>query len=1071
MAIAFFAPANWTATTSPRTVVATFATGDEVIVFGAIEGGGAGISLATPTGTGLTFSLVTSNTGAGECASYLWRAVAASAGTGVTISSVKAGAGAAGICAWVRPGTAASRITLTANLTEAGYSQAVAAGDDVIVAHADFLASAATKTISTGSGTATERVDVQASSTTYSIWGGDWQGTAAGTFTFGITSYTGTQVAKVGIVLKPPASTNAAATQASAVGTAQNASVKISANAAQAPAAETGNNDASPSPMFGDAGAYLTGATTSTANFPVPPGTAAGQLVVISMYLESLTTITTIPTGFTLEYRASTGPSSGSPDHDLLIFWKWCTGTDAGTYDFVLAGNFWREGVAVRYSNGVGSGSPFDNYTSAVTSSSTGGVTPAVSMNTGSSNDLLIFVGTNFNQGAWTQPSGWNERVDAGTNLTVDDLYQLVAGATGSVSATCSGGATTSIGFLGSLKSSRSVVAGSNAPAEVASAAGSGQGATSKVNATAGVASAVGTAPTPLAGIAPPAAQATASGAAQNAAGAPSVVGAAGVAQGVGTGQGATTKGTTTPTAASASGAAQSATVLTAVVAPAGAASATGTAQAPTDAVSAPAAQATASGAAQGATAVTGTMVAAGVASAAGTSPSATTTSSGNATSGVASAVGSAAGAATTSSGNATAGVAAASGTAQTPRSAVGSGASSAVAAGAGTAPNPTTSSSGNATPGAAVAAGSAPAPTVGIGGGAGLSAGSGTAPNASVKATGNATPGVAQAVGTAYNASAGSNTSANAGVASASGTAQDTAGRFIVAQAATASGSAVGAVGAVKPVASPAGAAGTATGPVAAVGALPGPAAATGVASNASTTSSNGAQAGVASAAGTVPSSNPAVRSNPTTGTSLGTAGNASAVNGVQAQAGVAGGSGTAYQVATSSARLALAGAASAAGVAFMPTIFVVAPGQAFAGVASARGAAYGAVRRPIFVGGLNVLLQIQTLTVITPSPGGLDSFGNQTWDYGVTATRRDIAGWIQQDQRSEGFIAGRDPLEEHWLLMTSDVALTGRDRVYWGTCPTGPTTFEVEGPPEPAFRPGTGFHHTEATMRILTG
>ncbi len=116
-------------------------------------------------------------------------------------------------------------------------------------------------------------------------------------------------------------------------------------------------------------------------------------------------------------------------------------------------------------------------------------------------------------------------------------------------------------------------------------------------------------------------------------------------------------------------------------------------------------------------------------------------------------------------------------------------------------------------------------------------------------------------------------------------------------------------------------------------------------------------------------------------------------------------------------------------------------------------------------------MLLEPQLLTVITPAQGGPDGFGNPTWDYGVGATRRDIQGWIQQDARSETASPGRDTKEQRWLLITNDEAITARDQIYWAAGPQGPVTFEVEGPPEPTFRPATGFHHTEATMRELVG
>lgn len=201
MTITFYAPASWTGTTNPTVTITSFSAGDEVIVVGLNEDGSAG-SLATPTATGLTFSLVTNIGGATASGAWLWRATAAGSGGSTVITSVQTGGVQCGLAAWVRSGTAPSTITLTGTHTNAAFSQAVAAGDDVIVAYSDFNALAAGRTQSTGSGTPVERVD--SASLNYGQWAGDWTNCSAGTFSFGVTSYTGLAVAQVGIVLKAP---------------------------------------------------------------------------------------------------------------------------------------------------------------------------------------------------------------------------------------------------------------------------------------------------------------------------------------------------------------------------------------------------------------------------------------------------------------------------------------------------------------------------------------------------------------------------------------------------------------------------------------------------------------------------------------------------------------------------------------------------------------------------------------------------------------------------------------------------------------------------------------------------
>jgi hypothetical protein len=207
------------------------------------------------------------------------------------------------------------------------------------------------------------------------------------------------------------------------------------------------------SPTFGAAGTYLSGASSNQYNFAVPTGTANNEIVLVYLYLESTGTVTTIPTGFTQKSRPTV---AGGEAHDLLLFWKRCTGTDSGTYNFV-GPNVWREGVAIRYSGCVTSGDPFDTPISTnSTTSATSGNAPAVSLTTTVTDTMLIYSATNFQGGTWTPASGMTERADAGGDLTVDDLAQTSIAASGTKQAVCAGGAHASLAFLLALKSTTS---------------------------------------------------------------------------------------------------------------------------------------------------------------------------------------------------------------------------------------------------------------------------------------------------------------------------------------------------------------------------------------------------------------------------------------------------------------------------------------------------------------------------------------------------------------------------------------------------------------------------------------
>ncbi len=98
-------------------------------------------------------------------------------------------------------------------------------------------------------------------------------------------------------------------------------------------------------------------------------------------------------------------------------------------------------------------------------------------------------------------------------------------------------------------------------------------------------------------------------------------------------------------------------------------------------------------------------------------------------------------------------------------------------------------------------------------------------------------------------------------------------------------------------------------------------------------------------------------------------------------------------------------------------------------------------------------------------------NSHGNTERDYGPAAERTTLRAWLQQNTSDEPFPDGRNPAEQRWLLITDEPDLTEDDRIEWASHPAGLIVFEVHGPPEPTYRPGSGFHHTEASLRLLDG
>lgn len=180
--------------------------------------------------------------------------------------------------------------------------------------------------------------------------------------------------------------------------------------------------------MFGAIGTVLAGTEATSAAIAVPAGVTSGQIILVHLYREGTATITA-PSGFT-EITPRQATTTRIVEHS--IWWKRATGADSGTYTFTWTGNIWRSGVAIRYTDCVASGSPVDVHNGAARSSS-GTVTPAVSVTTTGIDRLLVWSGMCFNDGTWTMPSGFTGRGPGNQVLGVGDKSQAAAGSSGSL--------------------------------------------------------------------------------------------------------------------------------------------------------------------------------------------------------------------------------------------------------------------------------------------------------------------------------------------------------------------------------------------------------------------------------------------------------------------------------------------------------------------------------------------------------------------------------------------------------------------------------------------------------------
>lgn len=93
-------------------------------------------------------------------------------------------------------------------------------------------------------------------------------------------------------------------------------------------------------------------------------------------------------------------------------------------------------------------------------------------------------------------------------------------------------------------------------------------------------------------------------------------------------------------------------------------------------------------------------------------------------------------------------------------------------------------------------------------------------------------------------------------------------------------------------------------------------------------------------------------------------------------------------------------------------------------------------------------------------------NAYNDTTRNYTVPpATSTSVVGRFEQNRSSEPRTDGREPAIREWTFFTNESDITEFDRLTFGSL-----TFEVEGPPAPAYD-GAGFHHLEVHLRKVDG
>ena len=177
----------------------------------------------------------------------------------------------------------------------------------------------------------------------------------------------------------------------------------------------------------------LAGASSASVAVPVPSGAAVNDIAVVGVYKESTAAVTP-PDGSWTEKATLT--TSATTRGGLHVFWKRLTAADSGTWTFTWSGAVFSGAVAGLWSGRAISGDPFDG-TPGTAESAVTVTTLNVSASPGNANGDAVGIWTSFNSGAtFTAPANYTERQDIGNDLTLDTRDAVVAGSTGSISAT-----------------------------------------------------------------------------------------------------------------------------------------------------------------------------------------------------------------------------------------------------------------------------------------------------------------------------------------------------------------------------------------------------------------------------------------------------------------------------------------------------------------------------------------------------------------------------------------------------------------------------------------------------------
>ena len=204
------------------------------------------------------------------------------------------------------------------------------------------------------------------------------------------------------------------------------------------------------------------GGANINAIFTAPATIAVDDILVLICLTNSTKTLTGLPSGWAHVLNSPQISSGGGGNESINVCWKRAVSGDVGasSYTFNLNASDYFEGAISSVKDCITTGSPWDTGAGAPVAAGGGGTgtttAPALSLTTQGPDRLLINGAVNQTGGTpWTPPTGFTTDFDhtGGGSFSVCVGFhkaQAVAGATGTVQATCPGSGQTAA-WLGAL--------------------------------------------------------------------------------------------------------------------------------------------------------------------------------------------------------------------------------------------------------------------------------------------------------------------------------------------------------------------------------------------------------------------------------------------------------------------------------------------------------------------------------------------------------------------------------------------------------------------------------------------